>query len=167
MTGDGRLEGAQVDGRVVNKRLIFVALDRFEVALGAVELSAFVDERLGFLVVLKNAVFAAGLDGHVGDGHAVVHRQAGRARAVELHRAVGRAVESDLANHVQDDVLGHDARLHLALEAEVHRLRNLDQQFAGAHHEAGVGVADAGGKLVERTGHAGVRVGAEQNLAGT
>ena len=111
--------------------------------------------------MLKNSVLAAGLDRHVGNRHAVVHRQASRARAVELHRAVGRPVETDLANRVQDDVLGHDARLQFALEAEVHRFGYFDEQFAGAHHETGVGVADAGGELVERAGHAGVRVGAE------
>ena len=167
MAGHGRLELAQVDRGVVNERFIFIALDRLVVALCAVELGSLVDHCAGLFVVLKNSIFAAGLDRHVGHGHAVVHRQAGGARAVELHRAVGRPVEADLADRVQDDVLGHDARLQLALEAEMHRLRHLDQQLAGAHHEAGVGVANAGGKLVERAGHAGVRVGAEQNLAGT
>ena len=166
VTRHGRLECAQVDRRVVNERLVVVALDRLVVALCAVELGSLIDHRAGFVVVLKNAVLAAGFDRHVGHGHAVVHRQAGRAGAVELHRAISRPVEADLADCVQDDVLGHDARLQFALEAEMHRLRHLDQQFAGAHHEAGVGVANAGGKLVERAGHAGVRVGAEQNLAG-
>ena len=87
------------------------------------------------------------------------------AGAVELHRAIGRAVEADLADAMEDHVLRHHARLQLAFETEVHRLRHLDQQLARAHDEAGVGVADAGGELVERARHAGVRIGAEQNFA--
>ena len=42
----------------------------------------------------------------------------------------------------------------------------LMQQFARAHHEARVRVADAGGELVERARHAGVRIRAEKNFAG-
>ena len=63
---------------------------------------------------------------------------------------------------MQDDVLGHDARLELAFEPEMHGLRHLEQQLAGAHDKAGVGVADAGGEFVERPGHAGVGIGAEE-----
>ena len=41
----------------------------------------------------------------------------------------------------------------------------LMQQLARAHHEARVRVADAGGELVERARHAGVRIRAEQDFA--
>src|SRR5262245_54982865 len=68
---------------------------------------------------------------------------------------------------MENDVLRHDARLKLSLEAEMHCLRNLEQQFAGAHDKTRISVADAGGKLVECACHAGVRVGAEKNFAGT
>src|ERR1039458_5073276 len=40
----------------------------------------------------------------------------------------------------------------------------LEQQFTGAHDEPRIGVADAGGELVERARHAGVRVGSEQEI---
>ena len=66
---------------------------------------------------------------------------------------------------MQDHILGHHPRLKGALKAEVHGLRNLDQQLARAHDEAGVGIADAGGELVERPRHAGVRIGAEEDFA--
>ena len=117
-------------------------------------------------VELEDGVLAAGLDGHVRDGHAVVHRERHDAGAVELHGAVGRAIEADFTDAMENDVLRHHAGLELAFEAEVHRLRNLEEQLARAHHEARVGVADAGGELVERAGHAGVRVGAEEHFAG-
>ena len=67
---------------------------------------------------------------------------------------------------MEDDVLRHDAGLQFAFEPEVHRLGNLDEQLARAHHKTRVGIADAGGELVERARHAGVRVRAEKNFAG-
>src|SRR6185369_1505324 len=67
---------------------------------------------------------------------------------------------------MQDDILGHHARTEFAFEAEVHRFGNFQQKFARAEHEAGIGIADAGGKFVEGAGHAGVRIGAEQNFSG-
>ena len=103
----------------------------------------------------QNAVLSAGLDRHIGDGHAVIHGQRGDPGAVELHGAIGGAVESDLADAVEDDVLGHHARLELAFDPEMHRLGDLDEETSGAHDESGVGVADAGGELVEGAGHAG------------
>ena len=115
----------------------------------------------------ENAVLAARLDRHVGDGHAVVHVHGIDAGALVLERTIGRAVGTDLADDVQDDVLGHDTLGHGSFKIEAHRLRNLDEQFAGAHDEAGVGVADAGGEHVERARHAGVAVGTEEDFTGT
>jgi len=140
--------------------------DRLISGPGAVQTSAGIDVLSGARVEGEDAVLAAGLDGHVGDGHAVVHGQCRDARAMELHGLVGRAVEADFADGMQDDVLGHDAGLHLALESEPDGRRHLDEQFARAHHESGVSVADASGELVEGAGHAGVRVGAEEDFAG-
>ncbi len=48
----------------------------------------------------------------------------------------------------------------------MHRLRDFQEQFAGAHDKAGVGVADAGGEFVEGAGHASMGIGAEKNFAG-
>ncbi len=68
---------------------------------------------------------------------------------------------------MEHDVLRHHALGQLALEAEMHGRRHLDQQLAGAHDEARVGIANAGREHVERARHAGVAVGAEENFAGT
>ncbi len=62
---------------------------------------------------------------------------------------------------MEDDVFRHDARLQFALEAKMHGLRHLKQEFAGAHHEPRIGVANTSGKLIERSGHAGVRIRSE------
>jgi len=66
---------------------------------------------------------------------------------------------------MQDDVLGHDAWLKFPFEPEMHRLRHLEQQFTGAQDKPRIGVANAGGELVERARHAGMRVSSKQNLA--
>jgi len=52
------------------------------------------------------------------------------------------------------------------VECELHGRRDLEPGPAGAEHECRIGVADAGRELAERAGGAGVRVGAEQDLAG-
>ncbi len=67
---------------------------------------------------------------------------------------------------MQDDILGHHPGTHGAFEEKAHRFRHLDQQLAGAENESGIRVADAGRELIESTGHAGVRISAEKNLAG-
>ena len=66
---------------------------------------------------------------------------------------------------MQDDVLRHHAGLEFPFEAEVHRLGNFEEQLARAQDETRVRIADAGGKLIERAGHAGVRIRAEQDFA--
>ena len=46
----------------------------------------------------------------------------------------------------------------------MHCLGNFDEQLARAHDEPRVRVADAGGELIERSRHAGVRICAEQHF---
>ena len=67
---------------------------------------------------------------------------------------------------MENDVLGHDARLQFALETKVHRFRHFEQQLPRAHDEGGVGVADAGGEFIEGARHAGVGIGPEKDFAG-
>ena len=68
---------------------------------------------------------------------------------------------------MQDEILGHEVRRERAFELKPHRLRYLHPELAGPHDEGGVGVADAAGEFPEGAGCAGVRIGAEQHLAGT
>ncbi len=84
----------------------------------------------------------------------------------ELHRRVRRPVDADLADDVEDEVLGGQVRRERAVEDEAQRRRHAHPQFAGAEHEGGVGVADAGGEQAEGAARAGVAVGAEEHVAG-
>src|SRR6185312_12378297 len=162
VTRDRGFELVEINDEFVNELLILIGGHGFVLGFGAVQFHAGVDVFLGARVEFKNAVLAASLNGHVRDGHAVVHREARDAGAVELHGAISGAIETDFADAMENDVLGHDARLHFAFEAEMHGLWNLDEQSAAAHDEACVGVANAGGELIERARHAGVRIGAEK-----
>ena len=67
---------------------------------------------------------------------------------------------------MQNHVLGHHAPLQSAFEPEPHGFGNLQEQLAGAEHKTRIGVADTGGELAERAGHARMRVGAEQDFTG-
>src|SRR6185503_12895817 len=101
----------------------------------------------GFVIHVADAVFAAGLDGHVGQGHAVFEGEGGDAVACEVHGAVGGAVDADLADDGQDQVLGGEVGGDLASEGELHGGRDLEPELSGAQDEAGIRVADAGGEL--------------------
>ena len=74
----------------------------------------------------------------------------------KLHRLVGPAGHPDLADDLQDQVLGGEVGRHLAVEDEAERRRHLDEELARAEDEAGVGVADARGELAEGARVAGV-----------
>ena len=126
---------------------------------------AFAHIRHRFGVRGNHAVFAAGLDNHVAQGHAVFHGHGFHRIAGELHGAVTGAIHADVADDAQDDVLGHDVRRQLAVDDEAHGFGNAHPDFAGAEDERGIGVADAGGELAECAGGAGVAIGAEQHLA--
>ena len=109
---------------------------------------------------------AAGLDRHVADGHAVVHAEALDGVPGELHRLVERAVHPDHADDVQDDVLAADPRAKLALHVELEALGHLEPRLARGHARGRVGGADARGERAERAVGAGVRVGADDHVAG-
>ena len=81
-------------------------------------------------------------------------------------RLVGRAVGTDLAGQVEDEVLGEDAGLQLAVVDDLHRLGHLEPQLARRHRRRAVGRADAGREDVERAVGARVRVAADHEVAG-
>ena len=78
---------------------------------GTLRAGADVLQRL--LVDVADAVLAAGFDGHVGQRHAVFERERCDAVAGEVHRAVGRAVDADLADDGEDQILGGQVRRDL------------------------------------------------------
>ena len=83
-----------------------------------------------------------------------------------LHRLRARAVDADLADDVEDEVLRFDPLLETVVIDEFQRLRNAKPQLAKREHAGEIGGADAGREVVERAVRAAVRVGADDELAG-
>ena len=108
---------------------------------------------------------AAGLDGHVGNGEALVHLHGLDGAAGEFHGLVQGAVHPDEADDVQDDVLAGNPRGQLAVNDELDGLGHLEPGFAAGHAHAGVGGAHARGEGAERPVGAGVAVGADDEVA--
>ena len=75
------------------------------------------------LVRRDHAGARAGLDGHVADGHALVHRHRVDGRAAKFEHVAGAAGDADLADDGEDQVLGGDARRKLAVDIDRERLR--------------------------------------------
>src|SRR2546423_616176 len=88
----------------------------------------------GFTFLPSRTGAAAGLDGHVADGHAALHRQPLDRLAGVLDRVAHPAGYADLADRVEDQVLGCDAVAELALVDDPHRVRpRLHQRLRGEH----------------------------------
>ncbi len=120
----------------------------------------------GFFVDVTDAVFAAGFDGHVGEGHAVFEGERADAFAGEVHGFVGGAGDGDVADDGEDEVFGGEVRGDFSVEGELHGGGHFEPGFSGAEGEGGVGVPDAGSEHAEGAGGAGVGVGAEHDFAG-
>ena len=160
--GHARHEGGDVVGVGGLDRRIGVAGEHFDLLLAGV----FADVGGGLLVGRDDAALAAGLDGHIAEGHPLFHAHCLNRFAAELHRTIGGAIHANVADNAQDDVLGRHEGRQLAVEDKADGRRHADEELAGAHHEAGIGVANAGGEGAQRAVGAGVRVGTEDDLPG-
>ena len=125
-----------------------------------------VDVLHGLLLHGENAVLAAGLNGHVGDGEPVIHGEGGNALAGKLQRLIQRAVHADLADQMQDDILAAHPAAGLALQHHLDRGRHLEPSLAGDHTGSHVRGTHAGGECAQRAIGAGVGVRAHDDLAG-
>jgi hypothetical protein len=135
-------------------------------ALGVVRLARREDARRLF-VGLEDAGDAAELGAHVGDGEAGVGGHEAEAGAAPLDGAlVGDGVALQDPEHVQDDVLAADAELGLADELDQARLGDLQPGVARDEGEGDVAGAEADGEGAHAAAGAGVRVSADDNLAG-
>ena len=112
------------------------------------------------------AVLAPRLDGHVGHGHAGVHGQGVDGVARPLHGHVAGAVDAQLLDGVQDEVLAGDPGRGLAVHDDLQRLRHLEPDQARGGGDGGVGGADAGAEAAEGAVGHGVGVGADDHHAG-
>jgi hypothetical protein len=117
------------------------------------------------IVHLEEASLAAGLDGHVGNGEAPLNREVADGRAGKLHGAVERAVHADLADHIEDDVLGAGSFGQLAVDLEADGLGHLEPGATGRHAHAGVRRANARRERTDAAVGAGVGVGANDEVA--
>src|SRR5690606_4867136 len=78
----------------------------------------------------------------------------------------GAAADADRADDFQNEVLRRHARRPVALELHGQRLRPALQQALRREHMADLGRADAEGEGAERPVRAGMRVPADDRLAG-
>ena len=121
----------------------------------------------GFFVHREDSVFGAGFDCHVGNGEAVGHRQVGHARSGKLERLVTGAIDADPANQGQNDIFAADPFGQRTGQDDFNAGRDLEPGIAGCHCRTEIGTADAGGKSANRAISTGVRVSADDHLAGT
>ena len=157
---DGRLDRACVPALVEDVLRVGIGSHGLEVLPSP---RADVIER--HVVGFDDSVLASALDHHVAESHPLFHREPLNRLTAEFHGLVRPAIDPDLADEVQDDVLRHEVRRELAVEHEAHGRRHLHEKLPGPEDERRVGVADAGRELIERTRRAGVRVGSEEHLA--
>ncbi len=59
------------------------------------------------LICRYDAIFPAGLDGHVRERHPLLHRQIEYRLAIELQRTVRSAFEPDVTNDAENQIFGH------------------------------------------------------------
>ena len=158
--GDGGFQLVQIDDYLP-------CVDRIGIGLKGLAGTAHpaVDILHGLLVYGEDSVLAAGLDGHVGDGEAVVHGQGGHALPGELQGLIQGTVHPDLADQVQDHILAADAGLELPLQGHLDGRGDLEPQQAGGHARSHVGGADAGGEGTQRAVGAGMGVGPHDDLS--
>ena len=164
--GDGRqdLFGAEVDDVVVNG--VLVGGDRLPARDGGVPLGS----RGGVGAAAK--VFEGGLvrvhvtdpcpalDRHVADGHPLFLAEGVEGRAAVLVGVADAAVHPELADDVQDDVLGVDARGELPVDVDPANLGLADRHGLGREHVADLARADAEGNGTEGPVGRGVGIAA-------
>ena len=159
--GHGGLEGIQVDDHLLLILGVGVGLHRLPgPGHPAVQIGP------GLVVHGEDAVLGARLDGHIGDGEAVVHRQGVHPFPAKLQGLVQGAVHPDGTDEVEDHILTGDTGLELAFQSHLDGGGNAEPGQAGGHAGGHVGGAHAGGEHAHRAVGAGVGVGADHTLAG-
>ena len=112
-----------------------------------------------------NAVLAPGLDGHVADREATVHRKRPEGAARELHRLIESAVNTDLADDIEDDVLSAHPRPQSPLDIESQSRRYFQPGLPCRPGGGQICRAHPGRKGAQAPISAGVRVGPDNQIA--
>ena len=160
-SGQG-LEGGEVEfpgfvvvgGRVVGQELHPIAA----AALGF-------EEGLGGGVGGEDRGGHPELGAHIGDGGAAGHIERGQGRAGVLKDLADVALRAEAAQHGEDDILGRDAGVEPASQANAHRLGPSDVVGSAAHRDGHVDAAGANGDHPDAAAGGGVGIRANQRLA--
>ena len=170
--GQGRADVACVDDHVLVEARAFIAGELRPARLGGFERGALRcawrvrHPRVGHFVRCDHAGACTGFDGHVAQGHALLHVHRADGGAAVFQHVAGAAVHADHADDVQDHVLGADAGCQRAVDGDRHGFRFALQQALRGQHVANFAGADAEGQRSERAMRGGVAVAAHDRHAG-
>ena len=119
----------------------------------------------GRLIRGDHAGTGARLDGHVANGHALVHAQLANRFATVFDDVALAAAGADLRDDGEDDVLGAHALGQFALNVHGHGLERLERQRLRGHHVFDLGGADAEREGTERAMRGSVGIAAHDGHA--
>ncbi len=120
---------------------------------------------VGRLIRRDHAGARSSLDGHVADGHALVHVERANGLAAILDDVARAARDADLADDGENQVLRRDARGQPSAHVDGERARLALQQALGRENVADLRRADAERERAERAMRARVTVPADDGLA--
>jgi len=160
--GDERFDLREVDHDLVGVLRVVVGrkVDVFVLATLAGEVVA------SLLVGREDRGGRAELRAHVRDRGPFGHRERLDARTGVLEDLADAALHREPAEHLEDDVLRGGPLGEFALESDVDYLGHLDVVGTAAHRDGDVEPARADRELAEPAGRRGVRIRAQQRLAG-
>jgi len=169
--GDGQRHVVEVDLDRADVLRVVVGVHEHRVDLLVGQAALGLEERTDRLTRLDDAGHQAALDRHVGQHRQLVHVPVVQARSAELNDGgVGRRLaplllaEVRVADEVQDQVLGRQHALGVALDHHADRLGHGDGNHAGAQGKGHRGRAHAESEGVEHPGGRRMAVGEHDDL---
>src|SRR5579871_1214134 len=170
--GDGRGDGRSVDVELAIERSAGFGGEGAPLGDGFVPCCACWREAAAFevgegsLVGSDHSGAGSGLDAHVADGHAAFHGESADGGPGVFDDVAGGSVGADLADDVEDDVLGGDAEGKVAVDGDAKGLWLGLREGLGGHDVLNLSGADAEGQCPEGSVGAGVGVAADDGHAG-
>ena len=165
-----RREKRECHQRLELRGVVFPDVEIFGVRVAGVErvltLGTVFDISFGDFVRSDDAALAARFNRHVAYREPVGHAEALDRLTGEFHRPVKRAVNPDIFDDPEDDVLAGNPFAELAVEDELHRCRNTEPGLAGNHRGGEVRAADARREGAETAVCASMAVCADHQVSG-
>ncbi len=119
-----------------------------------------------FAIGFDDSGFGTGLYCHIAQCEAISHRKLVDSRAGKFKRTVERALHTKEANSVENHVLSSHHLRNFPFINDPHCCWNLEPIFAQRPRSGHVGAADAGRKSTKSSVCAGVRISADDEVAG-